>query len=91
MYELCEYQIDPEFVENKLFELEDRSRRWKLRNDWVKQANNEIWKKRKKHLETFFKENFCLKDNIIIERSTQNKVIIWGLKKQTKIYVPSIS
>ena len=30
------YQIDPEFVENKLFELEDRSRRWKLRNDWVK-------------------------------------------------------
>ena len=36
MYELCEYQIDPEFVENKLFELEDRSRRWKLRNDCVK-------------------------------------------------------
>ena len=70
MYELCEYQIDPEFVENKLNELEDRSKRWELRIDWVKEASSEIWKKCKEHLETLFKENFCLKDNIIIERST---------------------
>ena len=41
MKELYEYQIDPEFVENKLVELEDRSRRCNLRIDGVKETSNE--------------------------------------------------
>ena len=41
MKELYEYQIDPEFVENKLVELEDRSRRCNLRIDGVKERSNE--------------------------------------------------
>ena len=45
MKELYEYQIDPEFVENKLVELEDRSRRCNLRIYVVNKRSNETWER----------------------------------------------
>ena len=43
MKELHAYQLDPEFVEAKLNELEDFSRRCNLRIDGVKETSNETW------------------------------------------------
>ena len=37
MKELYEYQIDPEFVQNELVELEDRSRMCNLRTDGARE------------------------------------------------------
>ena len=45
MKELYEYQIEPEFVENKLVELEDRSRRCNLRIYVVNKTSNETWER----------------------------------------------
>ena len=45
MEEFYEYQIDPEFGENKLVQLEDRSRRCNLRIDGVNETSTEMWEK----------------------------------------------
>ena len=45
MRELYQYQIDPEFLENKFAELEDNSRMWNLRIDGLKETSNETWEK----------------------------------------------
>ena len=71
--ELYEYQIYPEFVENKPVELEDRSSRCNLRIDGVKETSNETWEKREEHLETLFKDKLGIEENIIIERAHSTK------------------
>ena len=39
--EMCDYQLDPTFTEDKLIELEDRPRRNNLRVDGIKERPNE--------------------------------------------------
>ena len=73
MKELYEYQIDPEFVENKLVELEDRSRWCNLRIDGVKETSNERWEKCEEHLETLFKDKLGIEETIVIERAHRTK------------------
>ena len=41
--EIYDYQVDPESVTNKLIDLEDRSRRNKLRIDGISESRNESW------------------------------------------------
>ena len=41
--EMYDYQLDPAFIEDKLIDLEDRSRRNNLRVDSIKERPNEIW------------------------------------------------
>ena len=67
MKELHAYQLDPEFVEAKLNELEDFSRRCNLRIDGVKETNNETWEKREEHLKTLSKNKLSIEKNIVIE------------------------
>lgn len=67
MKELHAYQLDPEFVEAKLVELEHFSRRCNLRIDGVKETSNETWKKREEHLKTLFKDKLGIGKNIVIE------------------------
>ena len=43
LQEFCNNQIDPEYVYNKLVDLEDRSRRCNLRIDGVTERKDEIW------------------------------------------------
>ena len=41
--EIYDYQVDPEYVTNKLIDLEDRSRRNNLRMDGISESRNETW------------------------------------------------
>ena len=41
--EIYEYQMDSQYVEEKLIELEDRSRRCNLRIDVVEEGKDETW------------------------------------------------
>ena len=63
MKKLYKYQIDPEFVENNLVELENRSRKCNLRIDVVKGTSNET-EKCKEHLETLFEDTLGIEDQI---------------------------
>ena len=67
MKELYAYQLDPEFVEAKLVELEDFSRRCNLRIDGVKETSNETWEKQEEHLKTSSKNKLSIEKNIAIE------------------------
>ena len=63
MKKLYKYQIDPEFVENNLVELENRSRKCNLRIDVVKETSNET-EKCKEHLEILFEDTLGIEDQI---------------------------
>ena len=82
--ELYEYQIYPEFVENKLVELEDRSSRCNLRIDGVKETSNETWEKCEEHLETLFKDKLGIEENIIFERAHGTKSSPEGRRSQPR-------
>ena len=60
------YPNNPEFVHNKLIDLEDRSRRNNLRIYGVTETNDETWEKREDHDEQEFSEKLGLK-NILVE------------------------
>ena len=65
MKELYEYQIDPEFVKNKLVELENCSKRYNLYIDGMKVTSNETWEKCEKDLQILFKDKPGIEENII--------------------------
>ena len=73
MEEFYEYQIDPELGEDKLVQLEDRSRRCNLRIDGVNETSTEMWEKWKEHLETLFKDKLGVEENTIIESAHRKK------------------
>ena len=52
--EMYDYQLDPAFVEDKLIDLEGRSRRNNLRIDGIKESPNETWEDCKNELHTLF-------------------------------------
>ena len=54
--EIHDYQIDPEYVEQKLIDLEDRSRRNNLRLDGILETPGETWEDREEKLKQVFKE-----------------------------------
>ena len=41
--EICDYQVDPEYVINKLINLEDRSRCNNLRINSISESRNKTW------------------------------------------------
>ena len=65
MKKIYKYQIDPEFVENKLVESKNHSRKCNLRIDVVKETSNEK-EKCKEHLETLFEDTLGIEDQIKI-------------------------
>ena len=70
--EVRDTQIDPEFVHNKLINLEDRSRRNNLRIYGITETNDETWEKCEEHVEQVFSEKLGLK-NIRVERAHRVK------------------
>ena len=71
--EMYDYQLDPAFIEDKLVDLEDRSRRNNLRIGGIKEKQNETWEDCKKQLDTLFKESLGTEDEIVIERAHRVK------------------
>ena len=71
--ERYEWQLDPEYVHNKLVDLEDRSRRNNLRIDGIKEKVRESWQDCEAEVEKLFREKLDIEDKIIIERAQKAK------------------
>ena len=71
--EIYEWQLDPEYVHNKLVELEDRSRRNNLSIDGIKEKVGESWEDCEAEVEKPFREKLDIEDKIIIERAHRTK------------------
>ena len=71
--EIYDYQLDPSFIEDKLIDLEDRSRRNNLRVDGIKERPNETWENWESELHTLFKESLGIEEEVVIERTHRVK------------------
>ena len=70
--EIYDYQVDPEYVANKLIDLEDRSRRNNLRIDGISESRNETWEECEEEIQKVFNEKLGVK-NVQIERAHRSK------------------
>ena len=59
--EIYEWQLDPEYVHNKLVDLEDRSRRNNLRIDGIKEKVGESWEDCEAEVEKLFREKLDIR------------------------------
>ena len=71
--EMYDYSLDPAFIEDKLIDLEDRSRRNNLRVDGIKERPNETWEDCESELHTLFKESLGIEEEVVIERAHRIK------------------
>ena len=71
--EMYDYQLDPSFIEDKLIDLEDRSRRNNLRVDGIKERPNETWEDCENELHTLFKESLGIEEEVVTERANRVK------------------
>ena len=70
---IYEWQLDLEYVHNKLVDLEDRSRRNNLRIDGIKGKVGESWEGCEAEVDKLFTEKLDIEDKIIIERAHRAK------------------
>ena len=71
--EIYGYQIDPDEVEKKLTDLEDRSRRNNLRIDGAAEENGESWDDCERKVKETFMDKIESENDIIIERAHRAK------------------
>ena len=64
--EIYEYQIDPKYAQDKLTELEDRSRRKNIRIDGIKETKGETWNDSEEKVQDMLAQKLGL-DGIEIE------------------------
>ena len=69
--EIYEYQneIDPEYINNKLIDLEVRSRRNNLRIYGITETNDESWEKCEEHADQVFSQKLGLKTFVLNEHT----------------------
>ena len=79
LQEIYDFQLDPAFIEDKLMDLKDRSRRNNLGVDGIKERPNEIWEDCKNELQKTFKEILGIEGEIVIDR--EHKVKTYNSKK----------
>ena len=70
---MYDYQLDPSFIEDKLIDLEGRSRQNNLRVEGDKERPNETWEDCKSELNTHFKESLCIEEKVVVERANRVK------------------
>ena len=73
LQELGEDVLDPDYVTNKLIELEDRSRRNNIRIDGIEDDQNETWDSCEEKVQKLIKEKLGLKNEVEIERCHRMK------------------
>ena len=54
--DICEYQVDPNYVVHKMAELEGKSRRNNLRIDGINEEKGETWEMCKTKIKNIFQE-----------------------------------
>ena len=72
LQEFYNNQVDPEYIYNKLVDVEDRSRRYNLRIGGVTERKGETWEQCEGEIQNIFKEKLDL-ENIDIERANRSK------------------
>ena len=82
--EIYDYQIDPDEVEKKLTDLEDRSRRNNLQIDGVPEENDESWDDSERKFKEIFLDKLELENYILFKGLIE-------LKKKQIWYKGSIS
>ena len=70
---IWDYQIDPDYIQYKLVELEDRSPRNNIRIDRIEEAEGETWEISETKATKVFKEKLGIEKEIIIERAHRTK------------------
>ena len=73
LQELGEDVLDPDYVTNKLIELEDRSRRNNIRIDGIEDDQNETWDSCEEKVQKLIKEKLGLENEVEIECCHQMK------------------
>ena len=73
LQELREDVLDPDYVTNKLIELEDRSRRNNIRIDGIEDDQNETWDSCEEKVQKLIKEKLGLENEVEIERCHRMK------------------
>ena len=73
LQELGEDVLDPDYVTNKLIELEDRSRRNNIRIDGIEDDQNETWDSCEEKVQKLIKEKLGLENEVEIERCHRMK------------------
>ena len=68
LQEMYDYQLDPNFIEDKLIEVEGRSRRNSLRTDGIRERPNETSGDCRNELHTLFKESLGIKEEVLTEK-----------------------
>ena len=71
--EIWDYQINPDYIQHILVELEDRSRRNNLRIDCIEEEEGETWEISKAKLTKVFKEKLGIDKDIMIEQAPRTK------------------
>ena len=71
--DVWDYQIDPDSIQHKLIELEDRSRRNNIRIDGIEEEEGETWEISEAKATKVFKEKLGIEKEIIIERAHRTK------------------
>ena len=71
--DIWDHQIDPDYIQHKLIELEDRSRRNNIRIDGIEEEEGETWEISVAKATKVFKEKLGIEKEIIIERAHRRK------------------
>ena len=71
--DIYEYQVDPNYVLDKLAELEDRSRRNNVRIDGINEEKSKTWEMCETKIKNIFQDKLKIHDDIIIERAHRKK------------------
>ena len=71
--DIWDYQIDPDYIQHKLIELEDRSRRNNIRIDGIEEEEGEVWEIFQAKATKVFKKKLGIENKIIIEGAHRTK------------------
>ena len=88
--EICDYQVDPEYVTNKLIDLEDRSRRNNLRIDGISESRNKLGRNLKRKHRKYLMKILVLKMFKLNEHIAQSGAKVTTIvKNQEQSYISS--
>ena len=77
--DIYRYQVDPNYVLDKLAELEDRSHKNNLGIDGINEEKGETWDMCEAKMKNIFQEKLEIHDDIIIEHAHRKKTLEFTL------------